>query len=57
MRCEKCNGCISSFNECRPEWCKDLKCPQGDEEPENIRRERQAHLDRLFRGFIGKNEK
>lgn len=47
MRCSKCNGCISSFDEYRPDFCKDEKCPQGAEMPEEKRNERDAFLRRL----------
>lgn len=50
MRCYKCDGCVSGFDIYRPEWCEDEKCPQGDKEPEDIRAERKAQLERFFKG-------
>ncbi len=48
MRCNKCNGCISSFDEYRPEWCDNSKCPQGAEMPESIKLQKKMQLDLIF---------
>ncbi len=34
MRCYKCNGCVGGFDEYKPLWCNNEKCPQGDENPD-----------------------
>ena len=48
MRCYECDGCISSFNEYRPDWCNNKKCPQGDKEPEELVKVRKEQLQKLF---------
>lgn len=56
MRCEKCNGCVSSFNQYRPEYCLDNNCPQGPKEPEEERLERKERLDMLFKRTKGNKD-
>lgn len=48
MRCSKCKGCVSMFDEYQPHWCKETKCPQGQPEPEEIRKEREEILANLL---------
>lgn len=50
MRCQKCNGCVSSFDEYKPKWCKDKNCPQGGAMPEDLRKEQEEWLDAVFAG-------
>ena len=48
-RCSKCNGCTNMYNMYRPNWCEDKDCPEGSEEPNELKKEREQAVEQVLK--------